>query len=162
VRYYKRTAKFTHGKEQVMKNGLMMCLALGILLATQPVMAEDQGAPPAKGQSIGGPGRMSPEERLTRMSTRLQLTDDQKKSIEPILKEEDAEIKKVFQDTAITKQQKMEKVRDIRRSTHDKIKPILTAEQQQKLEQMREKAIERRGEQMKKRQERQGSPPGAP
>jgi protein CpxP len=106
---------------------------------------------------MGGPGagRQGPPpvaERLQRMGQHLQLTDEQKAKIKPLLEEEVAQAKAIHEDSSLSRPQKMEKFQQLRSSTHDKIKPILTAEQQKKLEEMQEKIKERREERMHKHQ----------
>ncbi len=106
---------------------------------------------------MGGPGagRQGPPpvaERLQRMGQRLQLTDEQKAKIKPLLEDEVAQAKAIHEDSSLSRPQKMEKIEQLRNTTHDKIKPILTPEQQKKLEEMQEKAKERREKRMQKQQ----------
>ncbi len=108
---------------------------------------EKMGAPEAGPQ---GPPPIA--DRLQRMGQMLQLTDEQKAKIKPLLEAEVAQIKTIHNDSSLSRPQKMEKIQQLRSSTHDKIKPILTPEQQKKLEEMQERAKERRERRMQKQQ----------
>ncbi|AJE03881.1 hypothetical protein [Geobacter pickeringii] len=91
---------------------------------------------------------MDPAERLQRMTRHLGLTDDQKAKIQPILEEEAKELKALRDDTSLSRSQKRDKLHEIRTRCHDRIREMLTPEQQKKMDEMREKARER-GEQKK-------------
>jgi Spy/CpxP family protein refolding chaperone len=72
--------------------------------------------------------------RLKGMSQMLALTDDQKAKIKPLLEDEFKQYEELQQDKALAPEERMKKFREVRESMQAKIKPILTAEQQQKLE----------------------------
>jgi hypothetical protein len=76
-------------------------------------------------------------QRMQRLSDQLQLTEPQKEKIMPILVEEAPKVKAVKSDTTLPQNQKLAKLMGIRNDTSDKIRPILTPAQQQKLDQIR-------------------------
>ena len=79
----------------------------------------------------------SPADRLERMSRYLDLTEEQKTKIKPILEDESAKIKALRDDQSITsRQQKRDKMREIRVGTFEQIKPLLTADQLKKHDEM--------------------------
>jgi len=80
-------------------------------------------------------GHGDPLEHLTR---ELNLTDDQKAKIKPILDQNMPQIKAIHEDAVA----KMKAVMD---TMHAQIKPILTPEQQQKLDQMQQHMSEMHG-----------------
>jgi Spy/CpxP family protein refolding chaperone len=77
-----------------------------------------------------------PEKRLMKMERSLNLTEEQKTKIRPILDEESAKIKAMRDESSLTREQKRAKVKEIHSATYEQVKPILTAEQQQKHDEM--------------------------
>jgi hypothetical protein len=86
----------------------------------------------------GTPAEPSAEQRMQMMAQQLQLTEPQKEKIMPILVEEAPKLKAVKSDTTLPQSQKLAKMMQIRNDADDKIRPILTPTQQQKLDQMRQ------------------------
>jgi Spy/CpxP family protein refolding chaperone len=80
----------------------------------------------------------SAQERLQELAKKLNLTDDQKQKLRPILQDEAKQMQAVRADTSMTKQQKMEKAKDINESFKPQISAVLTPEQQKKWEEMKE------------------------
>ncbi len=64
----------------------------------------------------------------------LELTDEQKAKIAPILKDATPELTKLRADTTMDRKAKNEKTMEIWTSLKEKIRPILTADQQKKLD----------------------------
>jgi len=114
---------------------LFLCFALGAVAQDQ-----DQNAPPsAMGghQGKGGHGmRGTPEQRLERLSKQLNLTDDQKAKIKPILEDEDTKMKALWQDSSTDPQDKRGKFMALHQSSNDQIKALLTDDQQKKFADM--------------------------
>ena len=81
----------------------------------------------------------------------LNLTDEQKTKLRPILAEENQQLETLRNDTSMTQEQKMAKANEIRQTAGPKIKAILTPEQLQKLADL----------QKAKQQQNQGAPQGA-
>lgn len=67
----------------------------------------------------------------------LNLTDDQKAKVDPILLDERQKTTTVMQDTTLSPDDKRAKIADIRKNTTTQLQPILTAEQFQKWQRMR-------------------------
>ena len=80
------------------------------------------------------------QNRLTVLAEKLNLTDEQKAAINPILATEVNDIKAVMQDNSISKEQKQSKIADIRDASDKKINALLTPEQQAKWAQLKENA----------------------
>ena len=103
-------------------------LALGGLLACSTIaMAQDNGGGGKKG------GR-SVEARLERMSTELNLTDDQKPKVKAVLED----TAKKMQD--IPREERRDKMPALMEEQNKKLKEILTADQYTKLQSMRQGA----------------------
>ena len=77
------------------------------------------------------------QQRLQAMAQQLKLTPDQKSRILPILNEEIPKVKAVREDTSLPRNEKVSKLMDIRNETNSKIEPILSPEQQKKLESLK-------------------------
>src|SRR5258708_6814470 len=73
------------------------------------------------------------EQRLKRLNKKLNLTDDQKEKIKPILQDEDKQLTDLESDTTLTPQQKHKKTREIRMSSKSQVEAILTPEQKEKM-----------------------------
>jgi protein CpxP len=96
-------------------------------------------ATPAHAQSQGQAGEDNP----------LNLTDEQKAKLRPILAEENQQLDTLRNDTSMTQEQKISKANEIRQNASPKIKAVLTPEQLQKLADL----------QKAKQQQNQGAPP---
>jgi Spy/CpxP family protein refolding chaperone len=89
-------------------------------------------------QSATSSAEASPEvtERLEKLSSGLNLTDDQKEKIKPILQGEVDKLQALRGDSSISDEQKESQAKQIHESAHSQIQSVLTPEQEQKLEQM--------------------------
>lgn len=96
------------------------------------------------GQGEGhGQGMMSPDAMLDHMSTELNLTDDQKTKIKPILEEQSKQMQQLRQDTSSSSEDRHAKMKQIHENTMSQVRPILNADQQKKLEEMMSRRSER-------------------
>jgi Spy/CpxP family protein refolding chaperone len=106
-----------------------------ILTPEQKIKADEMRAAAmqhGKGRK-GDMHRMDPATRLEKMSTCLGLTADQKAKMAPILAEQSREMKALHDDAKLTRDQKMQKMQDLRAKYHDKIGMILSPEQKAKI-----------------------------
>jgi Spy/CpxP family protein refolding chaperone len=71
--------------------------------------------------------------RVKSMAQSLALTDEQKEKVKPIIEEEIKKMEELSQDRTGAPEERMKKFRDLREATNAKIKPLLSAEQQEKL-----------------------------
>lgn len=124
----------------------------GALLLSAGAFAQDQsqGAATQNQQQgkMGGHrhrGMMKdPQARLDHMSKMLNLTEDQKAKIKPILDNENQQMQALKSDTSTAKQDRRAKMMDIHKSTMDQIRPILNSDQQAKMDQQMAKMKEHR------------------
>lgn len=115
--------------------------------ATSPPSAPSQSPPtpsqPASGQA-GASAEAAPGHTHAQAQTDednpLNLRDDQKAKLRPILMEENQQLQALRNDTSMTQEQKAAKANQIREAVSPKIKAILTPEQLQKLADMQQKA----------------------
>jgi len=116
-----------HNKEKQMNNYIRiiaaaLCLSMTVLLA-QPS--------PAQGKSA----------KLEAISQQLNLTPEQKAKILPILAAEGPKVQKIKNDNSLSKFQKIEQIKAIHQQTDPQMKAILSPEQYQKLQGIRQQAI---------------------
>lgn len=78
-------------------------------------------------------------DRIETLKEELNLTPEQTEKIKTILQHQRQQAEKVREDSALSREQKMEKVREVAKTTVDEIRPILTQEQQTKLAAVGEK-----------------------
>src|SRR5437879_5887313 len=122
-------------------NTKLPALLCGALISMAPmasrVRAQDAPPPPppppqgdASGNFEGKPGGPGGPHHggnpMEMLSERLNLTEDQKAKIKPIIEEGMPQIKAIHEEART-------KVKAVMDGVHEKIKPILTPEQQQKL-----------------------------
>ncbi len=73
------------------------------------------------------------QQRMTALSERLNLSNEQKQKIQPIIENEIKEMSAVRDDEALSREQKQEKMKTIRQTSREEINKVLTPEQQRKL-----------------------------
>lgn len=121
-----------------------------------PPPAAPEAAKPEAGKPERRPGGPGGErgDRLAMMKEQLGLTPEQVEKIKPILEKDREKLQALRADTATTREQKGEKLREIITAEMEQIKPILTPEQVEKWKAVQEKRREemqkRRAEQEKK------------
>src|SRR5712671_2938643 len=107
--------------------GLLASLSAFAQESSQPAST----APAAKHGHMKGDRA---EQRLKRLTKKLNLTDDQKEKIRPILQDEEKQLTDMESDNTLTAQQKHRKTREIRMSSRSQMDSILTVEQKAKIQ----------------------------
>ena len=121
-------------------------LAAGALLAMLclPALAQSGEQPQPQEQTQSGKsghmgrrgGMGNPDEALQHMTKQLNLTSEQQEKVRPILENQFKQMQAVRQDTSLSRQDRMSKMRSLHQDTMSQIKPLLNSDQQQKLDQM--------------------------
>jgi hypothetical protein len=94
-------------------------------------------------------------QKIRHLSAKLALTEDQQAKIKPILEQESGEAGQFITNPALTQEDKLDNLERIVRRSDEKLKPILSANQWQALQDMRkEQKQEMRESIMKKEKER--------
>jgi Spy/CpxP family protein refolding chaperone len=109
-------------------------LLVAVLLAGFGAFAQDSSQP---APSTAGPKHMRgdrAEHRLKRLSKKLNLTDDQKEKVRPILQDEEKQLTSLESDSTLSTQQKRQKTREIRMASRSQMEAILTPEQKEKIQ----------------------------
>ncbi len=73
---------------------------------------------------------------MKRLAEVLQLTDDQKTKLAPIMKEEAEKMRALFQDQNTPREEKGKKMQEARKEAAAKVKAVLTPEQAEKFDKM--------------------------
>lgn len=117
-------------------------LTLGALLAigtAGAALAQDNATAPPPDQGQGrGPGRMNPDRQLERMTRELNLTTDQQNQIKPLLVERNQKMQEVFQNQSLSESDRRTQMRTIAEGTRTSIRNLLTDDQKQKFDAMRD------------------------
>jgi periplasmic protein CpxP/Spy len=137
-------------------------LALVVVLSAHWFMvgqaaAPQSAPPPPPSPQDGGPGARGTGPRrsveglteLRRLSQQLNLTEEQKEKLRPIVTEEGDKMSALRLDEHIPLDQKRAKMVEIREAYRPKIAAILTLEQQEKWKKMQEAAQQMREQRMK-------------
>ncbi len=103
--------------------------------AQEPGFPPETSAPPPKQEpSVGHHGMMDPDEQLARMTTRYSLTTEQQDQVKPILVSQQHQIQELRKDTALSREDRMDKMQTIRRDSDAKIKAVLNDDQKKQFE----------------------------
>ena len=90
-------------------------------------------------QAMGDPEtRAKVQAKLQKLSSELNLTEDQKAQLKPVLQGEVKQLKSIHDDSSLSPDQKSAKMKEIHQGAKSQINSILTPEQQQKLAAMKE------------------------
>ncbi len=119
---------------------------LGFTIIAPLARAQDQ--PPANAQTVRQPP--SPEQVVELLGKKLDLTEDQKAKIAPIIAGRQQQTQALRADTSMRQRKKMRKLKSIFKDSDKKIEAILTKEQKQQYAQIKEQMRE----QMKERKNR--------
>ncbi len=114
---------------------------LGLNALARPQAAAQQPAAPQEAPHMP-PGRESVEDRMQRMSKELNLSEEQKEKIRPLMEERVKQLREMREDKNLTPEQRREKARAIMKETHEKIAAVLNPEQREKLKQHMEEMRE--------------------
>lgn len=135
-------------KSCIMTGLVSFALALAISLPASAQTSTTTPAPEASPQSQPAPSGEAAQGRAPAQSedndNPLNLTDEQKAKLQPIIADENKQMDAVRSDTSLTTDQKIQKANQIRSDASPKIRAVLTPEQLQKLAQLQEKAKQQR------------------
>ena len=133
-----------------MKSNILFATCLAVLIGTGASYAVgQQPAPPPTNQPIPSEsvptttgGWPTPEEAVTRMSSKLNLTDDQKAKITPIIADRQTQMRALMADTSGRRMQKARKAKSIMSDSDKKIEAVLTSDQKKTYAEMKEQMKE--------------------
>lgn len=109
--------------------------ALAIALAGSVAVAQDAATAPAA-PTPAAAKHHNPHKMVNKMAAELNLTDDQRTKIEPILAERQEKMEALKADTATAPAAKKEQFRAIMKKSNADLAAVLTPEQQEKMKSM--------------------------
>jgi periplasmic protein CpxP/Spy len=145
-------------KNQLCRLAISGLLATGLTLCSAAAFAQQDNAAPAPDASTqqqGGHGHLTPDEQVARMTKRYSLSSDQQAQIKPILANQQQQVQALRQDSSLSRDDRMAKMKSIRDDSSSKISALLNDSQKQKFAQDQQ----RRQEHM---QEHGAAPSGGP
>jgi hypothetical protein len=133
-----------------MKSNALFAVCLASLMGCSvPFAKGQQSAPPPTSQSIASAsvsaptgGWPTPDEAVARMSSKLNLTDDQKTKITPLIADRQAQMKALMADTSSRRMQKARKAKSIMSDSDKKIEALLSSDQKKTYAEMKEQMKE--------------------
>lgn len=117
---------------------LALALALFVAVACLPALAQGGAEQAAQPAAQTGEMHAQVQDFLQKVATELNLTDDQKAKIKPILQDEYNQLTAVHEDASLSQDQKLAKAREIHETAKSQIQAVLTPEQQTKFAEMKE------------------------
>jgi hypothetical protein len=135
-------------KNQFCRIALSGLLAAGLTFGAAAAFAQDSSPSPdaaAQGPGGGRMGRMqmTPDEQLARMTKRYNLSADQQTQIKPILADTQQQVTTLRQDSSMSRDDKMAKMKTIHDGANTKISAILNDSQKQQFAADQQKMQER-------------------
>ena len=126
------------------KIGALPFVVLLFFACSLTTRAQDAGTQESKAQAQteAGPHHGQRANHLEWLSKELNLTDEQKEKVKPILDEQTKQMHAAQEDTSLTQEQKRDKMKQIHQTTHSQINEILTPEQQKKFAALKEQQKE--------------------
>lgn len=136
-------------KKPVLALFISACMGIGsTALLAQP---QDQQNDPQQGNQQHyrhGPRGADPQQMVNRLSKRLNLSSDQQQKLLPIFTNQQQQMQSLRQDTSLSREDRMTKMKSIHEDTNNKINAILNDEQKQKYADMQQKMRDRMQERM--------------
>jgi hypothetical protein len=93
-------------------------------------------------------GAPSADQRLERLTKRLNLSADQQTKIKPILEDQQKQMESLRQDSSVSPQDRHAKMAELQQSSSGQIRAVLNEDQQKKFDKMQEKRRERMSRRM--------------
>lgn len=144
-------------KNELCRIALSGLLATGLTLGSAAAFAQQATPAPAPDASAQQPmndsGRMGhppmdPDKAVAHMAKRYSLSSDQQTQIKPILVNRQQQMQALRQDSSLSREDKMAKMKGIHDDASTKIEAILNDSQKQKFAEDQQKMQERRQERM--------------
>jgi len=139
---------------------VVICGCLAVAAQDAPPQSAPPSTPNAGGEHPAGGGRRTMESlgEMRWLSQQLNLTEEQKEKLRPILQDEGEQLRTTRLDEHLPLDQKRTKMMEIRDSFRPKIAAVLTPEQQEKMKKIQEAAQQKHQDQMKAAQPESAPP----
>ena len=116
---------------------IILCGAVVVSLICNLVAQTNPPAAPAGNGGGQHEGGKAGKERGQKILKELNLTDDQKTKVAPILQKAKADVKAIRSDESLSKKQKHQQIEAVRQNTSQQLQAVLTPEQFQKFQEIR-------------------------
>ena len=129
-----------------MKTNIIRVLLIAIGLAFSGELSRAADKLDVKPEERAGNQRMTMQDRLKQLSTQLNLTDEQKEKLKPMLQEEFTKVRELRQNDTLSREDKTAKLKELRADLQKKVETVLTPEQKEKwtkIQQRRQKRQEK-------------------
>jgi len=83
-------------------------------------------------------GMPNADDQLKHLTGKLNLSDDQQAKLKPILEDQHKQMQQIWSDNSLSRQDRFNRMRELRESTDTQIKSVLNEDQQKKFDEMRE------------------------
>jgi periplasmic protein CpxP/Spy len=133
-------------KNQLGRIALSGILATGLTLGSAAAFAQqDSPAPPDAAAQQGGGHRQppTPDEQVARMTKRYNLSADQQAQIKPIIADQQQKMMALREDSSLSRDDKMAKMKSIHEDSSTKIQAVLNDTQKAQFAQDQQKMQER-------------------
>ena len=121
---------------------LIAAMVLGGLVACSTLATAQDATPKKK-------ARFTPEQQLERMTTQLNLTDEQKPKVKAVLEETSKKMQEIRNAPDFDRSHMREKMQPVMEKQNEKMKAILTEDQFKKYQEMQQQQRGKKGGQKK-------------
>jgi len=111
-------------------------LLLLLTLATPAALLAQDNPPPAGAQGQMAHHMPSVDDQVDHLSSKLNLTDDQKAKIKPILQDQQDQMSQLMSNPPSSREETRAKMRDIHQKSSAKIRALLTDDQKAQFDKM--------------------------
>jgi hypothetical protein len=125
----------------------MLCSLALLAIVPQAALAAQE---PATGQDQAGRTWPTPDQVVSRLSTKLGLTDDQKAKITPIIADRQEKLR-ALADSSMRRRKKARKMKSVFEDSDKKIKAVLNDDQRQKYTEMEQEMRDQARQRMQER-----------
>ena len=132
---------------------LALSTVVRIGLAAAAPAPQDQSNGSAEAHQGWQRRQMNPDKQVQRLSKHLNLSDDQKNQIKPILTDRMQQMQSIRQDTSLQPQDRRAKMHSVRDDADNKIRAVLNDDQKKKYDDMQQKMRERMQQHQQERQQ---------
>ena len=118
---------------------LIILSTIFLAFSTTGIHAQTTAPDTAKQQPANTENKTSLKNNRQEIFNQLDLTEDQKKQLMPLQKEERAKREKINNDTLLSAEEKQTQLKALRKESNSKMSKILTPEQIKKLKELKAK-----------------------
>ncbi len=123
-------------RTMVFSSVLCLGLASGPALLAQDTTGTSPDGSNQAGQRGNWHGPMSPDQELSHLTKALNLSSDQQTQIKPILEDRHDQLMQLHQDSSLSRQDRMSKMKSLDETSNSKLEAVLNDQQKTKYDKM--------------------------